>query len=160
MPVYIFRDATAVDWPAVSELLTASKLPVAGAADHLSHFVLAFDGVRLAGCAGLEVYGAAALLRSVAVASDDRGMGLGVALVERALDRARGDGLGEVILLTETAAGFFPRFGFVPITRADAPESVKASVEFQGACCASAAVMRLRLSLSRQSAPRVRATAR
>lgn len=145
MPAYTFRGASAADWPLVSDLLVASKLPLAGAADHLSHFVLAFDGDTLAGCAGLELYGRAALLRSVAVASSERGKGLGVAIVEQALDRARRAGISDVILLTETAPRFFPRFGFETITRAEVPESVKASVEFTGACCASAVAMRLRL---------------
>lgn len=63
----------------------------------------------------------------------------------RVLDRARAQGVHEVILLTETAPTYFPRFGFEPVTRAEAPEAVTASVEFKGACCATAAVMRLRL---------------
>ena len=145
MPAYTFRGASAADWPLVSDLLAASKLPLAGAADHLSHFILAFEGDALAGCAGLEVYGHAALLRSVAVAPSERGKGLGLALVDRALNHARAAGIVDVILLTETAAHFFPRFGFETITRDEAPESVRASVEFKGACPASAAVMRLGL---------------
>jgi amino-acid N-acetyltransferase len=50
-----------------------------------------------------------------------------------------------VFLLTTTAEQFFPRLGFEPISRADVPESVQASVEFQSACPASATVMRKQL---------------
>lgn len=145
MPTLLLREARATDWEAVAHLLTDAGLPLDGAADHLAHFVLAFADGRLVGCAGMEVYGEHGLLRSVAVARSERGQGLGTALVGRVLDRARHDGIREVVLLTETAPGYFPRFGFEPITRADAPAAVKASVEFTGACCASAAVMRLRL---------------
>ncbi|MDO8678166.1 MAG: arsenic resistance N-acetyltransferase ArsN2 [Acidobacteriota bacterium] len=133
------------DWPLVAALLGEAGLPEAGAADHLSQFVLAFSNGALVGCAGMEVYGRSGLLRSVAVAASDRGKGLGATLVGRVLDRARAQGVHEVILLTETALTYFPRFGFEPITRAEAPEAVTASVEFKGACCATAAVMRLRL---------------
>ncbi|MEW6321303.1 MAG: arsenic resistance N-acetyltransferase ArsN2 [Acidobacteriota bacterium] len=146
MATTTFRDALPADWPGVAGLLKAAGLPEAGAADHLRHFVLAFDGDALVGCAGLEIYGTCALLRSVAVAASERGKGLGAALVSRTIDRARSGGVRELVLLTETAPAYFPRFGFEPISRCDAPEAVKASVEFTGACCASAAVMRLRLA--------------
>jgi len=39
----------------------------------------------------------------------------------------------------------FPRLGFEQISRADVPESVQTSVEFQSACPASATVMRKQL---------------
>jgi amino-acid N-acetyltransferase len=51
-----------------------------------------------------------------------------------------------VFLLTTTAEGFFPRFGFEAVRHADVPASVQASVEFQSACPASAIVMRKRLA--------------
>jgi N-acetylglutamate synthase-like GNAT family acetyltransferase len=146
MATLSFRTASAADWPIVSRLLADAGLPEAGAADHLPYFVLAFADDVPVGCAGLERHGPYGLLRSVAVASSERGRGLGTALVGRVLDRARTEGVAEVILLTETALAYFPRFGFEPITRADVPPPVKASEEFRGACCASAAVMRLRLA--------------
>jgi amino-acid N-acetyltransferase len=57
-------------------------------------------------------------------------------------------GVPMVFLLTTTAAEFFPRFGFERISREDVPASVKASVEFQSACPASAVVMRRVVTLS------------
>ncbi len=146
MSAVTFREASSADWRLVAALLVEAKLPDLGARDHLSNFVLAFEGTELVGCAGLERYGRYALLRSVAVAARKRGEGLGDALVRRVLLRAGADGVGEVVLLTETAPAYFPRFGFEPITRAEAPEAVKASAEFKGACCASAVAMRLRLA--------------
>ena len=142
----VLRPATLDDRMAIEALLTRRGLPVQGAADHLAHFVVAADGPTLSGVAGLEVYGDAALLRSVAVAESHTG--LGSRLVEAALDHARAAGVHDVILLTTTAADFFPRFGFAPITRGEVPPALHASAEFRGACPASATVMALRLVAS------------
>jgi amino-acid N-acetyltransferase len=54
-----------------------------------------------------------------------------------------------VFLLTTTAERFFPKFGFEQIARDEVPASVKASVEFRSACCASAIVMRKQLAPAR-----------
>jgi amino-acid N-acetyltransferase len=67
-------------------------------------------------------------------------------LTEAALDLARNRGVDTAFLLTTTAATFFPKLGFERISRADVPESVQASVEFQSACPDSAVVMRKRLA--------------
>lgn len=139
------RHARPNDWPAVAALLTRAGLPLDGAHAHLDDFVLAFRGTRLAGCAGLERYGQAALLRSVAVSAPERGAGVGRALVARALDHARAAGAREIVLLTETAADYFARLGFAAIAREAVPEAVRASAEFTGACPETATVMTLRL---------------
>lgn len=153
----IFRQAAPSDWDAVAALLTEARLPLAGAAEHLSGFLLALQDEGLIGTAALERYGDAVLLRSVAVAQAGQGAGLGQELVRRLLDEAHGAGVKQVVLLTTTAAGFFPRFGFKAVSMADVPEAVKASVEFRGACPASASAMMLDLSrppvLVRPAAP-------
>jgi amino-acid N-acetyltransferase len=43
-----------------------------------------------------------------------------------------------VALLTETAAGWFPRFGFHPVDRAALDPALAASAELAGACPATA----------------------
>lgn len=141
-----FRGAGAADWPAVAELLTAAQLPLDGAADQIDGFLLALQDGALIGTAALERYGDAALLRSVAVAASGRGAGLGQELVRRLLGQAQAAGVRTVVLLTTTAAGFFPRFGFRTVTRADVPAALQASAEFRGACPATATVMRLDLA--------------
>ena len=93
----------------------------------------------------LEYYGCYGLLRSVAVAEAERGKGIGIQLVESMLQQAKQTGIKRLVLLTQTAKDFFPRFGFRQISRADAPQSVTSSVEFQGACPVSATVMQLDL---------------
>lgn len=142
METYL-RPANAEDWPLVAELLQAAQLPLDGAQAHLPNFVLAFQQDELVGCAGLEPYGESGLLRSVAVSEAARGTGVGGQLVQEVLQAARAGGMRHVLLLTETASNYFPRFGFQTITRAEAPEVVQASVEFSTACPDSATVMML-----------------
>lgn len=129
------------DEPGLLALLTRCGLPLDGVRDHLANALVARQGSRLVGSAVLEVYAGGALLRSVAVEEDARGLGLGIRLTEGALALARRLGVRRVFLLTETAAQFFARFGFETISRGDVPESVRASVEFTTACPQSALVM-------------------
>ncbi len=140
-----YRIGAAEDWPAVSALLQSASLPLEGAREHLLNFTLAWRDDSLVGCAGLERYGSSGLLRSVVVKETERGYGLGQALTQQILEQARSQGITQIVLLTETAGQFFPRFGFAPITRAEAPEETQASVEFTTACPESALVMRLAL---------------
>ena len=135
------RPAAGADWEAIAALLDQHGLPLAGARDHMTDFLVAVQDARVVGVAGLERYGDTALLRSVAVSSP--GGGLGTRLVRALLEHAHQSGVDNVVLLTTTAAAFFPRFGFTVVTREDVPAAVHASAEFQGACPASATVMRL-----------------
>ena len=140
-----YRKATAADWNQIANLLQDANLPLEGAQAHLEHFVVAIKDEALIGCAGLEIYGEYALLRSVAVEAGVRGQGLGIKLIEEILKRAKEDHLRTIILLTETAQNFFPKFGFRQIKREDAPTPVKESIEFREACPASAVAMQLDL---------------
>lgn len=136
------RSADAKDLPEVLALLERSQLPTAGVADTFAHFLIAESGGKLVGAVGLELYGGSALLRSAAVKESWRGSGVGRVLVERALDLARQRGIEDVYLLTTTAENYFPKFGFTCVSRDSVTEGVRASVEFQTACPASATVMR------------------
>ena len=133
------------DLPDILALLRASGLPEAGLGDHLATTLVARDGRGIVGCAAVELYGPAALLRSVAVVAALRGQGLGQRLTTAALDLAQRRGVRRVYLLTETAADFFPRFGFRPITRPEVEPVVRRSAEFTSACPASALVMAMDL---------------
>jgi amino-acid N-acetyltransferase len=142
------RRATLDDEPEVSALLTASALPLDGVHEALPCFVVAEDAGAIVGVAGIEECGRAgqhALLRSVAIAPAWRRRGLGRALVTRAIAEAEARGARALYLLTTTAEGYFPTFGFSATTRDQVPDDVRATTEFQGACPASAAVMALQL---------------
>lgn len=140
-----FRPAEPGDWPAIEALLAAARLPLDGAAEHLDNFVLGMADTQLRCIGGFEQYGAAALLRSVAVDASQRGTGTGQRLLEHLRQRAKGQGVEELYLLTTTAADFFGKRGFSVIARADTPAALQASREFQGVCPASATVMVARL---------------
>ena len=134
--------ATAADAPAILQLLRDAELPIDGLTDHLDTALVVRDGGAIVGCAALEVYADGALLRSVAVASSVRGRGLGRLLTNSAIGLAESLDRPVVYLLTQTAEGYYPQFGFVRIERAEVPASVQQSVEFRSVCPASAIVMR------------------
>src|SRR5919106_2430996 len=71
--------------PEILAFLAANELPPAGLAEHATDLLVARDEGRLIGTAALEVYGAEALLRSVAVDARLRGTGLGARLTRAAL---------------------------------------------------------------------------
>ena len=139
------RRAAPDDWPRVAELLGALSLPLDGAREHLTEFMVAERGTTVVGCAAVERYGDSGLLRSVAVAPAEQGKGTGRVLVDRCLRHAAAEGMRTLVLLTTTADRYFPRFGFEVIDRDRVPDAVRASAEFRGACPASATVMRLEL---------------
>jgi phosphinothricin acetyltransferase len=129
------------DLAAVLALLDRTGLPQEGVVAVLSTTAVARKACQVVGCAALEIYGNAALLRSVAVTSDARGRGLGRQLVEDRLQEARRRGIQHVYLLTETAQDYFLRFGFHPIDRAAVVPAIHASVEWTSACPVSAQAM-------------------
>ena len=134
------------DLTQVVALLARHHLPEAGLAAHADTLIVARDAHRVVGSAALELYGAVALLRSVVVDDARRGTGLGQRLTAAALDLARARGVRTVYLLTETAAGFFPRFGFAPIARDAVAPAIRGSVEFTTACPDSATAMALTIA--------------
>jgi amino-acid N-acetyltransferase len=133
------------DLPDILSLLERSNLPQEGLASHVTTILAARKAERIVGSAALEVYGREALLRSVAVEKLERGKGLGQQLTNAALDLARQHKVKTVFLLTETADGFFSRFGFQRTSRSQVPSTIQQSVEFTSACPISALVMMLSL---------------
>ena len=135
------RPAQQADLPAIEQLLIASDLPLAGVADALRGFVVAESEGSIVGTAAIEVCDDNALLRSVAVAPDWRSRGLGRALVTRVIADAEARGIRALYLLTTTAEHYFPSFGFEQISRAEVPDDVRQTDEFQVACPDTAIVM-------------------
>jgi amino-acid N-acetyltransferase len=134
------------DLATVLGLLDGAGLPRAGVTTNFTQFLVARAGQEIVGAVGLERYGAGALLRSLVVAPARRERGLGAALVGRALEVARLDGIERVFLLTITAVEFFRRLGFREVPREGIDLAVQASGEFVATCCQSAVAMRLDLS--------------
>jgi amino-acid N-acetyltransferase len=137
----MIRQAEPEDLPVVLALLKEAKLPTDGVAEHLHSFFVFDEGGRIVATAGLELHGDAALLRSLVVATDARGAGLGAALLRRALHEAHGR-RGGLYALTTTAEGYLSRFGFEPVPRSTLPPALFESHELRGACPSSATVMK------------------
>lgn len=133
--------ARSTDVSVMLALLAQHRLPAAGLEGHIETALVAREEGRVVGCAAVEVYGTAGLLRSVAVEASRRGGGIGTALVRAALELARARGIAELYLLTETARDYFARFGFRVAARAEVAEAVRRSAEFAEACAESAIVM-------------------
>ena len=132
--------------PLVAALLDAHGLPTEDlTADMLPDFVVAETAGTPCGVVGLQRAGDVALLRSLAVVHDARGLGLGAALVAEAEARAAAAGVTALYLMTTDAAAFFARLGYAPIARAEAPAGIRATAQYS-TICRSATLMRKPLS--------------
>lgn len=138
--------STSHDLPAVFELLEAVNLPTEGVAEHFADFLIARANERVLGCVGLEKYGSHGLLRSLAVAPNCRGQGVGLQLTAQLLAYAQTNTIHTIALLTTTAAGFFiQHFGFEAVERSHFPDVFAASPEWSLPRCASAVCLTLSL---------------
>lgn len=139
------RPALPSEFPQIVELLRENGLPTSDlAASQVQWLVDAEDGA-IAGAIGLERFGGSGLLRSLAVHASRRGDGRGIRLVDALEAHAREQGIGELVLLTQTAQPFFAARGYHTIARDEAPAPVQDSAEFRSLCPASAVCMARRL---------------
>jgi amino-acid N-acetyltransferase len=139
------RRATVADDSAIRELLAAAGLPVADVDATRQVFIVATADGQTEGCVGLELHGAAALLRSLAVRAQRRGAGVGQALLARARELAVAHRVETLFLLTTSASQFFGRRGFIAVDRAVVPADLAGSAQFAGLCPSSATCMMLKL---------------
>ena len=133
--------ASAPDLVAIRALLERSGLPTRDLESARPEFVVIREKGQVIAAGALQRFGSSALLRSVVVAADRRGIGLGAAIV-RELERAAcAAQISALVLLTETAADFFTRLGYRVTERSAAPQSMQASEEFRSLCPSSATCM-------------------
>ena len=137
-----FRRATTADLESVNSLLSQSHLPLDGVSECIERFFVAEAAGSIVGSIGMERHGPFALLRSAAVSQPLQGRGIGRRLVEELIADAERDGVSALYLLTTTAEGYFPSFGFERIDRGTVPPDLADSPELKGACPDSAIVMR------------------
>ncbi|MBX2840259.1 MAG: GNAT family N-acetyltransferase [Flammeovirgaceae bacterium] len=121
----------------IKALLTENKLPVMDISNHISFFGIKNES-QLIGVVGLEVYSKAALLRSLVVADNSKGKGLGKSLCDYVLYSLKEKGVNHVYLLTTTAKHFFINLGFVETERNVVPEEILNTTEFTSICPSSA----------------------
>jgi amino-acid N-acetyltransferase len=91
---------------------------------NLQTFLVAEEGDKVVGCCALEVvWQDLAEVKSLAVASVCQSKGLGRALVNAAVDKARQLGVPKLFALT-LEPGFFQRLGFAEVSRESLPMKV------------------------------------
>lgn len=121
------------DWPKIKALLREAGLPHEDIkTPHLNRFMVIRDGERLAGVAGIELYGSAALLLSLAVAPDYRRFGFASNLLAKIEEYAKAKGAETLYLFTATAAGFFEKRGYQKVDRKAVPQAIQDPAEFNG----------------------------
>lgn len=136
-----FGAASAHELVAIQALLESSELPTSDLESAQPEFAVIREGDRVIAAGALQRFGSAALLRSVVVAQNRRGRGLGQVIVSELERLARAAEIKQLILLTETAAEFFARQGYRIIERSTAPEDMQGSEEFRSLCPSSATCM-------------------
>jgi amino-acid N-acetyltransferase len=129
------------DLSAIRALLESSGLPTSDLVSARPEFVVIRERGRVVAAGALQRFGSAALLRSVVVAAERRRSGLGQQVVVELERLARRTGIDRLILLTETAAGFFDRQGYRVIDRTVAPKDMQQSEQFRSLCPSSATCM-------------------
>ena len=137
--------ARPADVQAIEGLLAVAALPLDGAAEAFATGLVARDGEAIVGAAAIEPYGDSGLLRSVVVASERQGAGIGASLVEASEALASELGIEELYLLTDTARAWFAGRGYQRTEREDVPARVRTSIEFTTACSDTAVAMKRRL---------------
>jgi amino-acid N-acetyltransferase len=138
--------ASADDLIAIRALLEGAGLPTSDLAAARPEFLAIREDGNLVAAGALQRFGSCALLRSVVVSHDRRGMGLGGAMVLELERLAREARIERLILLTQTAADFFARRGYRVIERSAAPADMQQSEEFRSLCPSSATCMAKQLA--------------
>ena len=126
----------------VETLLKSSSLP---SSDLRSNTAIQLYGTfqkeKLIACVGVEIYAETALLRSLAVDSNNKQRGIGRSLLEYVENVCKHNGVQEIFLLTETAEKYFEKFGYTVHDRQNAPRSIKNTTQFSTLCPSSSIFM-------------------
>ncbi len=140
-----FRKAQDSDLAAIEALLNVSGLPFEDCHKHLSQFLVYDEASKILGVGGAEIYDEVALLRSIAVHSEHRGLGLARSIFLGLKTELLKQGVQDLYLLTDSAELYFKHLGFAQIERDKVPQEIKQTEQFSTLCPSSASVMTLRL---------------
>jgi amino-acid N-acetyltransferase len=141
---YKIRCARIDDLATIKKLLSSNGLPTVGIDEYVDQFLVA-DQQEVIGTIGVLFEGEKALLRSFVVNTEQRGSGIGSALVKDLLKEIKNRGIEEAYLLTETAEEYFKRMGFYNISRDDMPHSLLKESGLDQACPCSSRCMKFTL---------------
>lgn len=131
----VIRSAAAGDWSRIVSLLSQAGLPTEDlAAASVGSFLVATASEVAIGAIAVERHQQHALLRSLVVDPDWRGLDVGRGLIDAAEARASGAGIESLTLLTQTAGPLFRALGYRDIPRSEAPAPIQTSAEFSHLC--------------------------
>jgi amino-acid N-acetyltransferase len=138
----VIERAQAQDLADIRALLDSASLPHADVtAALLQQFFVARMDNQIVGAVGLECCGDTALLRSLAVAKEHSGLGIGKRLVAAAETLASETRIKSVYLLTTTADRFFAGLGFRRLQRELTPLAIRSTSQFSSLCPTTAVLM-------------------
>lgn len=134
--------ARASDLAGIRWLLEYEYLPSEDVTEQLlSHFLVSRDEKGVIGAVAIEPFGNLVLLRSLVIADEYRGEGLGGRLVHAAEILAERRGSKAIYLLTTTAEKFFAARGYRTLPRTEAPMQIQGSSQFSRLCPSTAVLM-------------------
>ena len=140
-PIVFLEPLPGGEFDGLALALSEARLPSEDLLGVEKRFFSAVADDVICGYCGIEVYGDDALLRSAVIFRHARRRGLGRAMVTQLIATSERLGVRRIWLLTETAAGFFAKLGFIPVDRAQAPPAIAATTEFASVCPDRAAFM-------------------
>jgi amino-acid N-acetyltransferase len=138
---YFLISATSKLRVEVIGLLKENDLPTEDLDDDKRLFALVGE-YGIIGTGGLEFFDDAALLRSVSVKYNFRGVGYGKIIALELELLCKEKNISSIYLLTETAQDFFENLGYEAVDRETVPDAIKKSSEFSAICPSSAIVMK------------------
>nr|WKN38032.1 arsenic resistance N-acetyltransferase ArsN2 [Tunicatimonas sp. TK19036] len=133
--------ASSQDLPGITTLLQQQRLPTEDLSDQIQLLVAKDMIEQVIGSCGMEVYEEVGLLRSLAVAPEYQGQGLGQQLVKYLEENARKQGIATLYLLTTTADHFFEKLEYQRVDRSSVPAAIQQTAEFTQLCPSTAVVM-------------------
>jgi N-acetylglutamate synthase-like GNAT family acetyltransferase len=122
-------------------LLSAADLPIEDVTIERLALVAERNG-DVVGLIGLEQFKALGLLRSLIVLPENRGSGVGKALVAALEKMAIDKGISELWLLTIDADAWFTQLGYRVAERELAPPAIQNTEEFASLCPGDTVLMR------------------
>jgi len=136
-----YEQAIHSDLDAIKDLLESYGLPAGDFKDHLINFIVAKESNEIIGVGGYETSKEYALLRSFAVKTSHKGLGIAEKIFKLVEEQALNSGVKGFYLLTDTAIKYFERFEFYEYSRDNAPESIRKTKQFSELCPDTATMM-------------------
>ena len=136
-----YEQAKSSNEESIKNLLESHGLPASDINDHLGNFIVAKESSEIVGVGGFEICNDYALLRSFAVNSSHKGLGIAEQIFNLVEEQAIKSGIKAFYLLTDTASQYFERLAFYECSRDIAPESIRNTKQFSGLCPDTATMM-------------------